>query len=64
MLGDAAAAGRGGEVDLGGSEGTARLQVCWLNRWEWLFRTLKKLNPAKLRDKRPWEINYSLAVLE
>ena len=29
-----------------------------------LFRTLKKLNPAKLRDKRPWEFSYSLAVLE
>lgn len=29
-----------------------------------LFRVIKKLNPGKKRDKRPWEFAYSIAVVD
>ena len=34
-----------------------------LYRLPTLFRAIKRRNPAKLRDKRPWEFEYSLAVV-
>ena len=29
-----------------------------------LFRAIKRRNPVKIRDKRPWEFEYSLAVVK
>lgn len=35
-----------------------------LYRMPTLFRAIKRRNPAKIRDKRPWEFEYSLAVVK